>query len=215
MVFDIRLKENFKIFISGPSGCGKTTFILNVVRHLNDFSKSPPSQVIYYYTEWQDRFHEMSRQHGITFMEDSEVLLDQVRELNRSSFIIFDDMINSKSLKAVAQLYTVHGRHLNLSLAFISQRLFHNNDYFRQISQNSDYFCVFKNPRNSMEIRNLAMQITPRSLELLDIFRYATIKPYSYLFINLTQEAIPQLKYINDIFLLSHTVRTFIVSNCK
>ena len=26
-VFDIRLKENFKLFVSGPSRCGKTVFI--------------------------------------------------------------------------------------------------------------------------------------------------------------------------------------------
>ena len=215
MVFDLRLKENFKIFISGPSGCGKTTFVMNLVDCLHDFSKSPPQQIIYFYTEWQVRFAEMSQTHGIVFMEDSDILMDQVRELDKPTFIIFDDMINSKNLKAVAQLYTVHGRHLSLSLAFISQRLFHNSEYFRQISQNSDYFCVFKNPRNSMEMRNLAMQISPRTLELLDIFRYATIKPYSYLFINLTQEAIPQLKYINDLFARDHVIRAFVVTSCK
>ena len=215
MVFDMRLKENFKIFISGPSGCGKTTFIMNLINQLQDFSKSPPHQIIYYYTEWQDRFREMSQSHGIIFMEDSDILMDQVRALVSPTFIIFDDMINSKSLKAVAQLYTVHGRHLNLSLAFISQRLFHTSEYFRQISQNSDYFCVFKNPRNSMEIRNLAMQITPKTLELLDIFRYATVKPYSYLFINLTQEAIPQLKYTSNIFTRDHVIQAFVLTTCK
>lgn len=215
MVFDLRLKENFKIFISGPSGCGKTTFVMDLVNHLQDFSKSPPLQIVYFYTEWQARFREMSQSHGIIFIEDSEILLDQVRELSMPTFIIFDDMINSKSLKAVAQLYTVHGRHLNLSLAFISQRLFHTSEYFRQISQNSDYFCVFKNPRNSMEIRNLAMQITPKTLELLDIFRYATVKPYSYLFINLTQEAIPQLKYISNIFTRAHVIQAFVLTACK
>ena len=26
-VFDIRLKENFKLFVSGPSRCGKTVFV--------------------------------------------------------------------------------------------------------------------------------------------------------------------------------------------
>ena len=215
MVFDIRLKENFKIFLSGPSGCGKTTFIMNLVSRLQEFTKYPPSQIIYFYTEWQERFREMTQSYGITFMEDGDNLMENVRELSGSAFIIFDDMINSKNLKTVAQLYTVHGRHMNLSLAFISQRLFHNNEYFRQISQNSDYFCVFKNPRNSMEIRNLAMQITPKSLELLDIFNYATKKPYSYLFINLTQEAVPQLRYMNELFVHDCSVRVFVVTTCK
>ena len=28
---DIRLKENFKVFISGPSRCGKTVFVSNLL----------------------------------------------------------------------------------------------------------------------------------------------------------------------------------------
>ena len=29
-VYDIRLQENFKVFISGPSRCGKTVFVFNL-----------------------------------------------------------------------------------------------------------------------------------------------------------------------------------------
>ena len=66
-----------------------------------------------------------------------------------------------------------------------------------------------------MEIRSLAMQITPKTLELLDIFTGATRKPYSYLFIDLTQECIPQLKYKTDLFAQKHIVKTFIITSCK
>ena len=48
MVFDLRLKANFKIFLSGPSGCGKTTFINDLVKNLHQISVSPPSKVIYF-----------------------------------------------------------------------------------------------------------------------------------------------------------------------
>ena len=30
-VYDLRLKENFKVFISGPSRCGKTVFVSNIL----------------------------------------------------------------------------------------------------------------------------------------------------------------------------------------
>ena len=123
-------------------------------------------------------------------------------------------MLNSENLKAVAQLYTVHGRHLNLSLAFLSQKLFKNDEYFRQISQNSDYFVIFKNPRNTRDIRTLAGQITSRSYELVDIYNQATKDPYSYIFINLTQEAIPQLKYLSNLFSKSGIVNVFTVTSC-
>ena len=66
-----------------------------------------------------------------------------------------------------------------------------------------------------MEIRNLAMQITPKSLDLLDIYKKATQKPYSYIFLNLTQECIPQLKYISDIFSDDNIVKVYTLTNCK
>ena len=115
-------------------------------------------------------------------------------------FIIFDDMLNSNSLPDIAHLFTVDGRHMNLSMAFLTQRMFVNNEHFRQISQNCDYFCLFKNPRNSSEIRTLAQQLTPGRLDLIQIYNQATEAPFSYLFINLTQNCPPQVKYIYNIF---------------
>ena len=215
MVFDIRLKENFKLFLAGPSACGKTTFIIDVIKHLDKITIQKPSKIIYFYTEWQPKFNYMKDELNTVFIEDNDMIIEEVKNLNESAFIIFDDMLNSSNLKAVAQLYSVHGRHLNLSLAFLSQKLFYNNEYFRQISQNSDYMCIFKNPRNSVEIRNLAMQITPKSLDLLHIYNKATKKPYSYIFINLTQECIPQLRYLNNIFNQDHVVNVYVLSDCR
>ena len=157
----------------------------------------------------------METELGVTFVEDSDMIIERIKEFDNSAFVIFDDMLNSDNLKSVAQLFTVHGRHLNLCLAFLTQRLFNNNEYFRQISQNSDYMCIFKNPRNSMEIRTLANQITPKTLELLDIYRKATKQPYSYILINLTQEGLPQLKYINNLFSNKHVVNVYVSNICE
>ena len=41
-VFDIRLKENFKLFVSGPPRCGKTVFISKLLENINTFAKIPP-----------------------------------------------------------------------------------------------------------------------------------------------------------------------------
>ena len=47
--FDIRLKENFKLFISGPSRCGKTVFVSKLIENIHAFAKLPPTHVIYVY----------------------------------------------------------------------------------------------------------------------------------------------------------------------
>ena len=69
MVFDLRLKKNFKIFLSGPSGCGKTTFITDLIINLDQISVDPPKKVIYFYKEWQTKFTDMEQTLGVNFIE--------------------------------------------------------------------------------------------------------------------------------------------------
>ena len=147
------------------------------------------------------------------FMEDSENVIQNIKDVAQGQgiFVIFDDLINSKSLVDIATLFTVDGRHMNMSMAFLSQRMFVNNEYFRQISQNCDYFCIFKNPRNSSEIRTLAQQITPGSLDLIEIYKEATKNPFSYLIINLTQECVPDVKYLSHLFNDDHSVQVYLL----
>ena len=209
-MFDIRLKENFKIFVSGPSRCGKTFFISELLENIVSFAKDPPETILYIYKIWQTKFDEMkSVVDG--FIKDNENIVQQIKEIARGQrvFVIFDDLINSKSLVDIATLFTVDGRHMNMSMAFLTQRMFVNNEHFRQISQNCDYFCVFKNPRNSSEIRTLAQQLTPGSLDLIEIYKEATKNPFSYLLINLTQECDPRVKYLSHIFDENHSLKVY------
>ena len=37
--YDIRLKENFKLFVSGPSRCGKTVFVSKLIENIQGFAK--------------------------------------------------------------------------------------------------------------------------------------------------------------------------------
>merc|ERR1711867_30129 len=107
--------------------------------------------------------------------------------------IIFGDLIGSSSSKEIAILFTVDVRHMNIYLVFLTQRMFVNDEGFRQITQNCDYFVIFKNPQNSSEIRALAQQMTPGNLILVNIYLEATKWTFSYLFINLTQECNPSV----------------------
>ena len=209
-MYDVRLKENFKLFISGPSRCGKTFFVADLLQNIQTFAKQPPSLVIYIYKVWQSKFDEMNNVVHI-FLEDQKDIVDKIKEYATGApiLIVFDDMINSSSLSELAPLFTVDARHMNMSLVFLTQRMFVNDEYFRQISQNCDYFIIFKNPRNSSEIRTLAQQITPGSLHLINMYIEATKEPFSYLFINLTQECPPEIKYLSQFFMRENSVKCF------
>lgn len=208
---DLRLIENFKIFVGGPSRCGKTFFVVDFIQNLKSISKIPPTNIIYVYKVWQPKYDEI-RKLITVFIQEQEDLLEKIKEhlSDQPSLIVFDDLINSKSLKNIAQLFVVDGRHLSMSLIFLSQRLFVNDEYFRQISGNCDYFCVFKNPRKVNEVRELAKQLTPGTLELLNIYALATKEPYSYLFINLTQECPDTLKYTSHLFDYDHYIQIYV-----
>ena len=207
MSYDIRLKENFKLFISGPSRCGKTFFVGDLITNINTFSKEPPEEIVYIYSVWQWKYDEM-RSIVNHFIKDDENILKKIQEISSGKriLVVFDDLMNSPSLSTVAHLYTVDGRHMNLSLIFLSQRLFKNDEAFRQISRNSDYYCIFKSVRDVCEIRTLAQQMTPGSLELVDIYQKATKNPWSYLFIDLTQECDESLRYRYDLFKYDHYI---------
>ena len=212
---DIRFCENFKIFACGPSRCGKTCFIIDIIQNLQSIAKAPPKKVLYVYKVWQQKFDEL-KESGLVdnFVQDQKDLVSRLKTMiNReSSLIVFDDLINSSNLQDIANLFVVDGRHSNLSLIFLSQRMFVNNESFRQISNNCDYFAVFKNPRNSSEVRVLAQQLTPGSLELINIYSEATKDPFSYLFINLTQECNESVKYLSHLFDYDHSVTCYLRS---
>ena len=212
-MYDIRFCENFKIFACGPSRCGKTCFIIDIIQNLQTIAKMPPNKILYVYKVWQQKFDEL-KESGIVdhFVQDQKDLIKKLKTLSKgeSSLIVFDDLINSSNLQDIANLFVVDGRHSNLSLIFLSQRMFVNNESFRQISNNCDYFAVFKNPRNSSEVRVLAQQLTPGSLELINIYSEATKDPFSYLFINLTQECNESVKYLSHLFDYDHSVTCYL-----
>lgn len=210
-MYDLRLVENFKIFVGGPSRCGKTFFVVDFIQNLQAMCKSRPMKIIYVYKVWQPKYEEIRNLISV-FIEEQENLTEKIKEhtSEHHSLVVFDDLMNSKSLKNIAELFVVDGRHLNMSLMFLSQRLFVNDEYFRQISGNCDYFCVFKNPRKVNEVRELAKQLTPGTLELLNIYTMATKEPYSYLFINLTQECEEILKYTSHLFDYDHFIKVYV-----
>ena len=210
--YDIRLKENFKIFISGPSRSGKTVFVKDLIQNIDIFCKKTPTLITLIYKVYQPIYYEMGLDH---LVEDGPNLKQRLLNISKGQpmLIIFDDMINSNSLHEVANMFVVDGRHNNLSMIFISQKLFVNGENFRQISQNSDYYVIFKNPRNCQEIRNLASQMTPGKMQLISHYIEATKNPFSYLFINLTQECQPKVKYLSHLFNTTHLVNVYDENN--
>ena len=88
-----------------------------------------------------------------------------------------------------------------ISVIFITENVFHKGKTQRDISLNTKYLVLFKNPRDNAQIHHLARQIHPEdSLFLRDAFVDARRLPHSYLFIDLSQDYMEEFRFRRNVF---------------
>ena len=84
-----------------------------------------------------------------------------------NTLIVLDDLQTEASKNAqVCALFT-RGRHLNFSVIYLSQNLFHQGKYSRDMTLNLDYIVLLKNPRDLSQIKTLGQQMYPHSKHFL------------------------------------------------
>ena len=123
-------------------------------------------------------------------------------DIETPGLIVIDDLMNESSKdSAVADIFTKYSHHKNISVIFIVQNLFHKGAKMRDISLNSHYLVIFKNPRDKHQIYHLARQFKPdNSKSVLEAFQDATETPHSYLMFDLTQNTPEILRMRAHIF---------------
>ena len=71
----------------------------------------------------------------------------------------------------------------------------------RNITLNSHYIVLFKNPRDKTIVSNIARQMYPNKIKVFNsVFENATKDPYSYLFIDLKPDTPEQLRLMSHIW---------------
>jgi len=108
--------------------------------------------------------------------------------------LVLDDLLNDVYSKEVCNLFTRSSHHRNISVILITQNLFHQGRYCRDISLNAKYLVVLKNVRDKNQFLFLARQVYPEdSNSLYKAYLNATEKAHGYLMLDLSQD-------IKDIF---------------
>lgn len=182
------------IMVSGPSKSGKTTFINKLLQFKDQMFSTKFKEIVWcygavvpYLSVENVRFHE-----GIPSLETFEI--------QPNSLIILDDLMSETNV-VINDLFIKHSHHKSLTVIFIVQNLFPKGKHSRNISLNSHYLVVFKNPRDKLQIEYLARQIMPRdSKALVGVFEQATVNPHSYLLFDLTQSIPEALRIRTNIF---------------
>lgn len=157
------------------------------------------SKVIFCYAEWQSGYSDYDK-NFVQFHEGLPQSSDFEND-HLPKLVIIDDLMRESSKGSIVDLFTKGSHHKNLSVIFISQNLFHQGKGQRDISLNTNYIVVFKNPRDRAQISHLARQICPEDPKFLqEAYFDATSKPHGYILFDLKQSTPENCRFRTSIF---------------
>jgi len=191
--------------ISASSG-GKTTFVKQMLAHSAGMFQLDFSKVIYCYgSTWQPIFDEMlNDKPDMTFREG----LPSVEELEtfttgeKHTCLILDDlMMEINSSPKIEKLWTVHSHHFNMTIIYLAHNLYQKSPSARTISLNTQYYILFKNHRDTLQILHFARQIYPNKTQyFMQAYQLATKEAYGYIVVDLTSLAVEDYRLRTHIF---------------
>ncbi len=191
----MKLIHPFSCIVAGPSGSGKSVFTVKLIEQASEIIEPPPEHVQWCYGVFQNFFHEIR---GVEFQQGLPLV--QTFDGKRRTLLVIDDLMQEAD-KTVSSIFTRDSHHRNISVIFLSQNLFYDSKENRTMTLNSNYLVLFKNPRDQTVVRSLSMQMYPgRSKFLVDAYKDATSKPFSYLLIDLRPDTEDRLRIRSNIF---------------
>ena len=145
---------------------------------------NPPERVVWFYGRHQpDLFCSLAQEIPcIEFYEGLPMNIEVMFDRSKRNICIINDLMQSASGNQLVENLFTNGRHLNLSIVFVSQNLFSTGKKCRTISVNSTFIMVFKNPRDQSQIHHLACQMFPSKPKFLHAAYEKEMKdPYQYI----------------------------------
>ena len=157
------MKHPFTCLVSGPTGSGKTSLVKSIIEQ--QVIEPSPKNVLWLYAADQPLYKGMK---GVTFHQGIPEDIETRFNPKTTNLLIIDDLMTQcHSDERMTRLFSVGSSHKNLSIIFIIHNLFHQGKEMRNISLNTHYIILFKNPRDSQQIATLARQMYPGKSQFL------------------------------------------------
>lgn len=206
---DLRLHHNSAMIVVGPSQSGKTVFVDRLLHYRQSLFDQIPQRVRWYYGVFQPS-HSVLKDKGYEMIPGLADL--SVRDIRANDVIVLDDLMQEAGKSnAVTELFTRIAHHKHCMVILLTQNLFQKSKDARTQSLNAHYLVLMKNPRDKYQIVMLGRQILPGKPGFLStIFQEATVKPYSYLFVDLHQSTPEQARCRDRIFPDEWPMRSYV-----
>ena len=169
-------------------GAGKTFFVTELLLNQNELVRMPFKKVIWICKTYQNEVFERLMQKNsfeVEFLDDIPDFDHMTKEENK--LIVIDDFQSEASKNdQVCALFT-RGRHLNISIIYLSQNLFHQGKNSRDMALNIEYLVLLRNPRDASQINHLNRQMYPRNKDFLpEVYHDAVnTEKYAHLLLDL------------------------------
>lgn len=234
--FDVRFQIPSNMLIVGPTSSGKTTWLKNLIRHKEDYFSSPPQTMLLFYKEHQKAYGDMEKWMREGAADDDDLsrreeifpVFKKFKNPPRSKedwkdifaayprnipkIVVFDDYLDEVG-PALTYLFTVLTHHHRCFTIFLSQTLFDRKNDLRTLSINTQYMVLFNNPRDRMSVSQLAKQVFPGKVGLLNqAYRKVTSgRGYGYLLLDFHQRQDDRLRIRSHIFPLEYPMQTHLL----
>ena len=189
------LKHPFTCLITGATGCGKTQFTLKLIKHASKVIDPAPEKIVWCYGVYQKAFGELPH---VEFHEGIPdlAMFDGLKR----TLLIIDDLMHEADDR-VTKIFTKISHHRDVSVVYLTQNLFFGGKENRTIALNTQYFIIFKNPRDSTQIATLSRQMYPgRSRYMIESFIDCTKTAYSYMLVDMKPETDEKFRLRTGIF---------------
>jgi len=121
--------------------------------------------------------------------------------------VILDDLLNDVYSKQVCKLLKKSSHHRNICVILITQNLFHQGRFCRDISLTAKYLVLLKDVRDKNQFMFLARQVYPENRNsLFKASLDATRRSHGFLLLDLSQDSNDRLRFRTDIFPTEQTI---------
>jgi hypothetical protein len=187
---ELLFKSPSIITLVGATSSGKTTFVQKLLKNSLYMFTEDPKKVLYCYSCYQPIYDKIQlNNHLVSFYEGlpTEEDIRQFASTKDHKIVVLDDLMSKVTTSPVIlDLFCQFSHHLNISVLFLTQNIFHSGKCSRSLNLNSHYYILFKNKRDVNQIKTLGRQLFPgRADILLESYLDATKKPYGYLLLDL------------------------------